>query len=618
MQKLFKNEKSANIHALSGVVLIFVAACIFFRIFLSDSVNTKADGMATDMLRLHGQVFIGDIDRDVRNLMRTANETPPEKFLNKDSAMALLTNIQSYGIFTDLAIADNTGFIRANVVEDNGLIDVSGEEFFAEAMRGNTYIDGSLSSLTTRSKGLLVAVPITSGETIEGVLFGYITQDILNGYLDDTQTSEGCFIMIVDETGKNIASSAKRDRIITEMPLEGYLKQAHLYDTNAAEVMEEFKEGLNGTFEFRYNNLKRKECMHRSLGFQNWTICYIIPSASANQYRLTAFSVINIYQVVIGIILLATIYTVIKLLHSNRKLQDANNKYAMISSEAMVVNFSFNRITGRVEFTGAVEQTLGPIIAGLGSVDIASLLERLHPDDKSLKRNISKAINEGSRRYTTEFRMQNEDGSYSWYRLNGVSVMDENGELSKFVGNIQNSDEQIAQEHVLKNKAETDLLTGLYNKVTLQDMVDRAIEKNPDGNYAFFIIDLDNFKGVNDNLGHATGDEVLCQVAASLKLVFTEYDYIGRIGGDEFAVMLNIPPGMSSNSDALIKSKAKALNENLRHTYSNDDISVQVTASIGIAVYGVCGKSYQELYKAADQALYLSKNSGKDQFNIHV
>lgn len=618
MHKLFKDERTSNFHAIGTICVLFLAACIVFRLFISDSINTKTDEMADDMLKLHGTIFMENVDRDVRNLQRTAVETPAEVLLDKQTAMPILTQIQSYGVFSNLAIADATGKICANTVEDSDLLSVANEVFFQEAMLGNAFIDSKISSLTVKTKGLLIAVPISSDEKTAGVIFGYILQDVLNSYLDDSETSEGCFIMIVDEEYNTVSSSSKRDRIMTEVPLTGYLKQTTLYDTTINQITEEFKEGLSGKFEFKYNKLKKKECVFRKLGYQNWLICYVLPSSEANKYRHTAFPGVNIYQIFIAILFASTIYTVVKLLERNKKLKDANNKYAMISKESMVVNFNYSSLTGRVEFTGAVEQTLGSIIAELGTVDLASLIERLHPDDKALSRNISKSIKDGNRRYTTEFRMQNEDGTYSWYRLNGVSVMNEKGELDKFVGNIQNSDEQIAQEHVLKNKAETDLLTGLYNKVTMQELVNRAIEKNPEGSYAFFIIDLDNFKGVNDNLGHATGDEVLCQVAASLKLVFTEFDYMGRIGGDEFAVMLNIPKGMRSNARALIESKAKALNENLRHTYSNDSISVQVTASIGIAIYGQCGNNYQELYKAADQALYLSKNSGKDQFNIHV
>lgn len=618
MHKLFKDERTSNFHAIGVVCALFLVACVVFRVFISDSINTKTDRMASDLLKLHGTIFMENVDRNVKDLLRVATKTPSEELLDKQTAMPILTQIQSEGVFNNLAIADATGKICANSIEDSDLISVADEVFFKEAMLGNTFVNSTISSLTVKTKGLLVAVPISSDEKTDGVLFGYILQDVLNSYIDDSQTSEGCFIMILDEEYSTVSSSSKRDRIMTEVPLTGYLKKTTLYDTTVDQITEELKEGLSGKFEFKYNKLKKKTCLFQTLGYQNWLICFVLPSTEANKYGQTAFPQINIYQIFLALLFGATIYTVIKLLERNKKLKDANNKYAMISKEAMVVNFNYSKLTGRVEFTGAVEQTLGPIIAELGTVDLASLIERLHPDDKALSRNISKALKDGNRRYTTEFRMQNEDGTYSWYRLNGVSVMNENGELDRFVGNIQNSDEQIAQEHVLKNKAETDLLTGLYNKITMQEMVNRAIDKNPDGSYAFFIVDLDNFKGVNDNLGHATGDEVLCQVAASLKLVFTEFDYIGRIGGDEFAVMLNIPKGMQSNARALIESKAKALNENLRHTYSNDDISVQVTASIGIAIYGQCGNNYQELYKAADQALYLSKNSGKDQFNIHV
>nr|MCR5235032.1 GGDEF domain-containing protein [Lachnospiraceae bacterium] len=110
---------------------------------------------------------------------------------------------------------------------------------------------------------------------------------------------------------------------------------------------------------------------------------------------------------------------------------------------------------------------------------------------------------------------------------------------------------------------------------------------------------------------------VLVEVADKLRQIFSEYDCIGRIGGDEFAVLLNVPEGMNLETNNLVEVKARALNNSLRTTYSDGDIRVNVSASIGIAKYDENSKDYNRLYKHADEILYYSKRRGKDQYNFY-
>ncbi len=154
--------------------------------------------------------------------------------------------------------------------------------------------------------------------------------------------------------------------------------------------------------------------------------------------------------------------------------------------------------------------------------------------------------------------------------------------------------------------------------MTMENSISDIIKRRPYSTFAFYIIDMDNFKAVNDNLGHAIGDKVLVDVANKLTLLFNEYDFIGRLGGDEFAVMLVIPENMSNYSSRLIELKAKSLCENLKETYSDDRADVTVSASIGIAIYEKDGRSFSELYRHADLALYQSKNNGKNQFTFYT
>lgn len=158
----------------------------------------------------------------------------------------------------------------------------------------------------------------------------------------------------------------------------------------------------------------------------------------------------------------------------------------------------------------------------------------------------------------------------------------------------------------------TDPLTGLLNRSGLvkvmEDIKSQAMETGEELCGAFFIIDLDHFKEVNDNLGHPVGDELLIRVSQELKNIFREKDCVCRLGGDEFCVYLS---GKASGD--LVKSKTEKINEALRILYTKEDGgSIKISASIGVAFMPENGKDYDSAYKAADHALYSAKEKGRD------
>ncbi|MCI5667576.1 MAG: sensor domain-containing diguanylate cyclase [Oscillospiraceae bacterium] len=170
----------------------------------------------------------------------------------------------------------------------------------------------------------------------------------------------------------------------------------------------------------------------------------------------------------------------------------------------------------------------------------------------------------------------------------------------------------------LRTKAERDLLTDLLNKKTFESAVENIMSHHSPGEIgALFIIDLDNFKAVNDTLGHMVGDQVLSGVAEEMRATFRQHDHLGRIGGDEFAVYLTF----SDTSDAnerhdLIQSMADRLCARIATLSEKLEQDITVSCSIGIALDPEHGTTYDELYQSADEALYLSKNSGKNKYSV--
>lgn len=170
----------------------------------------------------------------------------------------------------------------------------------------------------------------------------------------------------------------------------------------------------------------------------------------------------------------------------------------------------------------------------------------------------------------------------------------------------------------LADEAHTDLLTGMLNKRTFERRTEEAFRRsNGEKRKAIILIDLDNFKSVNDTLGHAYGDKVLANVGDILKRVFHVEDYLGRLGGDEFCVYLNISDIQQGNYIGHIEEKCTELSKEFSNNYTGENNNYKISASIGVAVFPDHGDSFTDLYKCADKALYKSKHKGKDTFTIY-
>lgn len=238
--------------------------------------------------------------------------------------------------------------------------------------------------------------------------------------------------------------------------------------------------------------------------------------------------------------------------------------------------------------------------------------EMIHEEDRNETiQNWTEQMEFGST-VVLEYRVKRRDGTYIWLLENGQMIMDAYGNESFYclLVDINKDKEQL---QMLKEQAQMDSLTGVYNKLMVHYEVEDYLasgEENVCG--VFFMIDIDNFKSINDNFGHMYGDVVLEDVAKTLKNQFRETDIIGRFGGDEFVVFLK---GVSS-MDA-VRQKAKQCNESLFVLKPEGNMTCRISCSIGIAFAPEHGKTFQELYGKADKALYRAKRKGKNRYAIY-
>lgn len=157
----------------------------------------------------------------------------------------------------------------------------------------------------------------------------------------------------------------------------------------------------------------------------------------------------------------------------------------------------------------------------------------------------------------------------------------------------------------------TDPLTRLYNKSYIQSRAKEAVEKKDGGHCAVFIMDIDNFKEINDSFGHMYGDEVLARVAGVVLEVLADNGIAGRIGGDEFmGIIYNV------TDKETIRHVLRSIRSSVEYLYS-DVKGVSVTCSIGAARFPENGRTYDELFNCADKCLYIAKEKGKNRYIIY-
>jgi diguanylate cyclase (GGDEF)-like protein len=202
-----------------------------------------------------------------------------------------------------------------------------------------------------------------------------------------------------------------------------------------------------------------------------------------------------------------------------------------------------------------------------------------------------------------------------WWELAASPRFDETGVFAGFRGVGSDVTEQRASTDKINRMARYDTLTGLPNRLMVNETLSRAMSdaEKWSGRCAFMMIDLDRFKAVNDTLGHPIGDRLLQRVSERLAQLMGEKAMCGRLGGDEFAVVVR-----DASDFAAIEHLAGAIIETLSRPYEIDAHTLHVGASVGLAVGPRDGRTAEMLIRSADLALYRAKDAGRGVFHAYV
>ena len=210
--------------------------------------------------------------------------------------------------------------------------------------------------------------------------------------------------------------------------------------------------------------------------------------------------------------------------------------------------------------------------------------------------------------FSSEYRIIKPNGEHRWIFTRARAAKDENGKVLRVVGSHSDIHDRKLHEQQIRNLAYFDTLTGLANRVFMADHF-RKLREEPCDKATLAFIDLDNFKMINDSLGHSNGDRFLIEVGSRLRKLNCGSFMVARIGGDEFAILMK---GISDKK--AITENMDKIKRTITDKVSLNGMDISLSASIGIAVYPKDGSDIDELLKNADIAMYWAKSHGKQKY----
>ncbi len=304
-----------------------------------------------------------------------------------------------------------------------------------------------------------------------------------------------------------------------------------------------------------------------------------------------------------------------RLIKANRQLQLERQRLDEIVRATNAGTWEWNIQTGDIRLNNRWAEIAGYTLEELMPCNVDRWINLCHPEDvETINGLLDRHFDHETDQFDCEYRLKHKNGNWVWVLDRGkVFEWSDDGKPLRLSGTHSDITLSKEIEQRIRHMALSDPLTGLGNRRQFEDQLSNALSKCRAGgrHVVLLLLDLDDFKMVNDTYGHPVGDALLADVADRIKKQFRESDFIARLGGDEFAVLLT----QVEDINVAEKAALRVINAVARTSHIEEyDIKIGVSIGIGVGSEAVLPKT---LYRRADRALYQAKEAGRNTFCVH-
>lgn len=618
---------------LALVITGVVVALLISMKSSSERERARMEQVLTDSARDQANTFTTRINDQFDVLTSCAEYAAAAFAENVGRDAAYFELILNSGGFTDVGVAGTDGIINWLRGEDGA--DVSGREYFKNAVAGSSNIYFIMNGSPEGGREIVYSVPVISGGCVVGAMIAKADVACFVNLLSSEVSGGKGYSFVCDSEGRLLVEPESTDFVWKtyfesdiQASLFEALKSVQFFNGGSLEKFRsDIKNGVAGAFSYKYKSIERYG-IYEPLQENGWFLLNVIDS---REIEAGVRSTVRTGALSVGLVLVFFVMAaggVMYFERENKRASEAerekidlaereekrliienNERFRLALQTISTSTWDFDLATRSIHqsddsidqhgFTRVVENVPDSLI-DCGYV---------HPDSVAELRDIYDRILAGENSAEGIIKVQLPDGSGWWYEhIRYFNLFDNKGVPYRAVGMGQD----VTDRQQLLTAAVSDPLTGLLNHNAVISRISSAIsEDNESGYTALYMIDIDNFKSVNDTMGHQTGDEVLKKIADIIKGVFRTGDLVGRIGGDEYVALLRNAPNLE-----VVRQKAdKLINLMQMHCSDSSGGDISLSASVGVAVCNR-GDSFDQLFRRADSALYVAKNKGKNRYSI--
>lgn len=601
-----------------GIFILMLNSIILFpkkvNSFFLDMIENELDNSTQRNTRL----IYGKINDTNTLLYEISADIINEGNIKSEETKKLLKTVGRNFNFRAIGIVDTEGKLVSKIEFSEN----SSDEKFYENLRFENKKDQS-TSWSVYKDNVYSKIPIFDGEKYIGILFCIFNFKEMFKNLDSIEKENTIYVYVINNDGEILIRSVNSEILFNDNNYYEWMKKSQ---PNGEEIIENFKEFFknNNSETMGYSiNLLDRVIYFAPLNINDWYIVSMISKKglSYNINQMKKFA--NIY---LGVIIFSIVYFLSNIIYymrknyqyiseQNKKLQISEKTLMAAAEETSLIIYDYDIKNRKLIFRNSEKikayfpKVIEDIPKSLFEKEI--LLEECRKETEEKFDSISK----GAKSITSIFCLKNKDTNENeWFRSTLSNIFNEKGEIEHTVGMMVDITKERKKELIFQNKAKRDSLTDLYNRESAVKMIENILKKSHSTGetHTLIILDFDNFKVINDNLGHIMGDKVLIDAAEKLRKNLRKDDIIARLGGDEILIfLLNI--GSEKNATKV----ASQIVNKMRDSYEKNGKKVEISVSLGIAMSPVNGEKFIELYEKADIAMYEVKKSGRDGYCIY-